>query len=91
MKASGRRFNFGFHRFSGMYLLAAFVVTFGIWSPHVFFTAATVHSVASQQAVAGIVAIAVLIPLASGNYDLSVGANANLTGILAILLQSQHH
>ena len=35
----------------------------------------------SEQAVAGVVAIAVLVPLAAGHYDLSVGATANLTGI----------
>jgi ribose transport system permease protein len=89
VKPSARRISLGTDRFSGLYLLAAFIVVFGVWSPHVFMTVATVHLIASQQAVAGIVAIAVLIPLTSGNYDLSVGANANLTGILAIVLQTR--
>jgi ribose transport system permease protein len=37
------------------------------------------------------IAIAVLIPLACGQFDLSVGSTANLTGIVAILLQANLH
>ena len=51
----------------------------------------TMRSVASTQAVTGMVALAVLIPLAGGLYDLSVGATANLTGILAVVLMNNHH
>jgi hypothetical protein len=39
---------------------------FAIWSPHEFFTMATVHSVASEQAITALVALAVLIRLAAG-------------------------
>jgi ribose transport system permease protein len=81
----------GLDRFSVIYLFAAFVITFGIWSPTEFLTATTFHAVATEQAVAGMVAIAVLIPLACGQFDLSVGSIANLTGIVAILLQTNLH
>ncbi len=84
-----RRFagsGFGLDRFSGVYLWVLFIVVFGIWTPSEFLTSSTLHSVASTQAVTGIVALAVLIPLAGGLYDLSVGATANLTGMLAITL-----
>jgi ribose transport system permease protein len=81
----------GLDRFSGLYLWALFIVVFGIWTPHLFLTMATVHTVASEQAVAGMVAIAVLVPLAAGNYDLSVGATANLAGITAVVLQDSYH
>ena len=76
----------GLDRFSGVYLWILFIVVFGIWTPSEFLTISTVHGVASTQAVTGIVALAVLIPLAAGLYDLSVGATANLTGMLAITL-----
>jgi len=56
----------GLDRFSVIYLFAAFVLIFGIWSPSEFLTATTFHAVASEQAVAGMIAIAVLIPLACG-------------------------
>jgi ribose transport system permease protein len=76
----------GLDRFSGVYLWILFIAVFGIWTPSEFLTSSTLHSVATSYAVTGIVALAVLIPLAGGLYDLSVGATANLTGMLAITL-----
>lgn len=87
----GRRPGLGLDRYSALYLWAVFIVVFGVWTPHVFLTSATVHSVATEQAVSAMIAIAVLIPLACGEFDLSVGANANFTGIVAILLQTNLH
>jgi ribose transport system permease protein len=78
-------------RFSALYLFAVFVIVFGIWTPSEFLTTSTFHIVASEQAVSGIIAIALLIPLICGQFDLSVGANANVTGILAGLLQTNAH
>lgn len=86
-----RKFSTGFDRFSGVYLGALFIIVFGIWVPSEFLTASTLHSVAAQQAVTGMIALAVLIPLAAGLYDLSVGATANVSGILAIVLMNNHH
>lgn len=86
-----RKFKTGFDRFSGLYLWALFIVVFAIWTPDTFLTTSTLHSVAAQQAVTGMVALAVLIPLAAACYDLSVGATANLAGILAIVLMNNHH
>ena len=86
-----RKINIGFDRFSGLYLWALFIVVFGIWVPDQFLTSATLHSVAAQQAVTGIVALAILIPLAAGLYDLSVGATAGLVGITTAVLMNDHH
>jgi ribose transport system permease protein len=86
-----RKLNTGFDRFSGLYLWALFIVVFGIWVPSEFLTTATLHSVAAQQAVTGIVALAILIPLAAGLYDLSVGATANLVGITTVVMMNDHH
>jgi ribose transport system permease protein len=88
---TGGRINFGLDRFSAVYLWVVFLIIFGILSPHIFLTTATLHVVASEQAIAGILAIAVLIPTVCGEFDLSVGANANFTGILAIVLQNNLH
>ena len=88
---SRRKLNTGFDRFSGLYLWALFIVVFGIWTPSEFLTTSTLHSVAAQQAVTGMIGLAVLIPLAAGLYDLSVGATANLSGILTIVLMNNDH
>jgi ribose transport system permease protein len=86
-----RKFNTGFDRFSGVYLWILFIVVFGLWVPSEFLTTSTLHSVAAQQAVTGMIGLAVLIPLAAGLYDLSVGATANVSGILTIVLMNNHH
>jgi ribose transport system permease protein len=75
---------------SGLYLWALFIVIFGTWQPHLFLTSATLHSVASAQSIAAILALAVLVPLSAGIYDLSVGAVINLGAITAINLQTAH-
>jgi len=56
-----------------------------------FFNMATFHVIASTQSTAGIIAIALLVPMVCEQFDLSVGANANLTGMLAVILQVNAH
>jgi ribose transport system permease protein len=91
MTAQRRSINLGLDRFSGFYLWALFILIFGIWKPHLFLTWATVHSVASSQAIGAMLAIAVLVPLAAGAFDLSVGATINLAAIMVTWLQTTHH
>ena len=85
------RGGFRFDRFSGLYLWAAFIVVFSVWQPDLFPTSGTLHSVAAQQAVGAMMAIAVLIPLAAGAYDLSIGATINFSTILVCVLQVNEH
>jgi ribose transport system permease protein len=85
-----RNLNLGLDRFSGLYLGAAFIIIFGIWSPDTFLTTDTMHVIASQQSVAGMVALAVLIPMICGQFDLSVGFTANLCGLIAVVVQNEH-
>jgi len=87
-RLSSPRINLGFNSFSGLYLLVLFIVVFGIWTPHLFLTLATVQSVAAEQATTAMLAIAVLIPIAAGAYDLSVGATMNLSTIICVWLQT---
>lgn len=82
--------NIGLDRFSGVYLGVLFIIVFSLLSSQ-FLHLSTFHVIASTQSSAGIVAIALLIPMVCGQFDLSVGANANLTGLLAVVLQVQEH
>lgn len=82
---------FGTDRFSGLYIWALFIVLFGIWKPSLFLTGATVHSIAAQQAIPAILGLAITVPLAAGAYDLSIGATVNLSTILVVVLQTNHH
>ena len=93
-RPSGReqqhKFNPGFDRFSGLYLLALFIIVFGIWVPDKFLTTATLHSIASEQAIVAMLGLAVLIPLSAGVFDLSIGAMINMSAIVVSLLQVKH-
>jgi ribose transport system permease protein len=82
--------NIGLDRFSGVYLGVLFVIVFSLLSSQ-FFHLSTFHVIASTQSSAGIIAIALLIPMVCDQFDLSVGTNANLTGMLAVVLQVQEH
>jgi len=88
-RSERRRFGLGLEKFSAIYIWVLFIVVFGVWTPGTFLTVSTLHSVASSQAAGAMLALAVLVPLAAGAYDLSVGAVINLSAVLAILLQSQ--
>jgi ribose transport system permease protein len=90
-RPASRRFGIGLQTCSGLYLWAAFIAIFGIWKTSLFLTSATLHSVASSQAVGAMLALAVLIPITAGLYDLSVGAVINVSTILVIELQTVHH
>jgi ribose transport system permease protein len=85
------RANLGPQTISGIYIWALFIITFGIWKPHLFLTSATAHSIASSQAIAAMLALALLIPLTAGVYDLSVGAMINVSTVLVVELQTKWH
>jgi ribose transport system permease protein len=81
----------GLDRFSALYLGAIFIIVFGVWTPKLFLTMSTVHSIASAQAIGAIMAIAVIVPLAAGVFDLSVGAVVNLSAVIVAILQQRDH
>jgi ribose transport system permease protein len=83
--------DFGLRRFSGVYLWAFFILLFGVWKPELFLTQSTLHSVAAAQAVPAMLALALLVPLTAGAYDLSVGAVINFSTVLVVILQTKNH
>ena len=91
MTTRHRTVQLGLDRFSGLYIWALFILVFSLWVPGLFFTAATAHTIASEQAIDGFLAIAVLLALVTGTYDLSVGAVANLSTIMVTWLQVTEH
>jgi ribose transport system permease protein len=79
----------GLDRFSALYLGAIFIVIFGVWTPHLFLTMSTVDSIASSQAIGAMLGIAVIVPLSTGVFDLSIGAVVNLTAVIAAVLMQR--
>jgi ribose transport system permease protein len=75
----------------GLLLLALIVaaVAFSIALPDTFPTRFNINSILSAKSVVALTALAVLVPLAANEYDLSVGYVVGLTHILAIGLQTK--
>ncbi len=78
-------------RFSGVYVLVAFVIAYGIWVPKTFLTTTTVQSIIGDQAVTGIVTIGLVFALSAGAFDLSFANNLGLSGVICADLMLNHH
>jgi ribose transport system permease protein len=76
---------------SGLWLLVGLIVLFSILRPDTFPTTFTLKSVGSDQAVTGLIALALLVPFVTGTFDLSVGAAVGLTGMVSASLVATHH
>jgi ribose transport system permease protein len=61
-------------KFSALYLWALFMIYFGLTKRDTFFSSATFKIVIQENIIIGVLAVAFLIPLAAGVYDLSIGA-----------------
>ena len=74
-------------------LLVGVCLFFGIYSgtSDVFFSLGNCRTVGGNQAVPVVLALAVVVPLTCGQYDLSVGANAGLCSIAAASISAKHH
>jgi ribose transport system permease protein len=76
-------------RFSGLYLWAGIILIFAIWIPSSFLTGTTAKSIASTQSITAIAALAALIPLACGCFDLSVAQLVGTSAIVSSCLMSK--
>ena len=71
-----------------IYVWIAIVIAFSIISPTTFPTSTTATSIVDQYAITAMVALSLIVPLAAGVYDLSIGAVLAFAGVLvAYLLQ----
>lgn len=66
-----------------IYVWAALILIFALWIPDLFLTQGTFKRILNENAITGIAALSVVLPLAAGVFDLSVGATIGLSGIIA--------
>lgn len=71
-----------FRNISAVYIFVALFVLFSLWVPSTFLTWGVWRSLLVSQALDAIVAIAVVLPLAAGVFDLAVGAEMGFAGVL---------
>ncbi len=71
-------------RYALVVLFVAMLVFFSVWSKtsSTFPTSANIKNVLGNQAVSGILAVAIIIPLVCGVFDFSVGSVAGLSQVL---------
>jgi ribose transport system permease protein len=77
----------GMERASVVYLFGFIIILFSIWTPGTFLTRATFKLVLADQVIVGILALAVIIPLSAGAFDLSCGANLAFALVIISWLQ----
>src|SRR3954447_8868780 len=70
-------------------LLILLVLVFSALKPDTFLTYFNIRSILSNKSVQALVALSVLIPMASNQLDLSAGFNVGISQVLAIGLQGQ--
>jgi ribose transport system permease protein len=75
------------HRTLGViYVLAVVIAIFGVWIPDRFLAYNTFADVLNTSAIACLVALSLVLPLAAGLFDFSIGYTLGFTGILVAYL-----
>src|ERR1700730_6607745 len=77
-------------RFSAVFLWIAFIIIFGIAKPHVFLTLSTFRLTLGEGVFTAALALAFLVPLAAGAYDLSVCAMMGLSLVIVNWFGANH-
>jgi ribose transport system permease protein len=80
------RQHLAFRNIGVVYVLIAIIVMFSIWKPDLFPTWVTVRSILNQNAIAGLVALALVVPLSARVFDLSVGSAVGLCNVFVAWL-----
>jgi len=75
-------------RYSGAVGIVALVVLFTLYLPNLFFTEVTLRSIIANVAITGILALAAVIPLAAGVFDLQFAAVAGLSLVITVELST---
>src|SRR5260370_23999934 len=77
--------------YSLLIITAILIVGFSLLLPRTFPTEFNIRSILGTQSVIALLALAVMIPLAAGQYDLSVGFVLGMTEMSVIGLQIDQH
>ncbi|MXZ54366.1 MAG: ABC transporter permease [Acidimicrobiaceae bacterium] len=78
-----------FNNIGALYVWALIIAIFWFLEPDTFGTTDTVTDVLNQSAVTGLVALALVVPMAVGCFDLSIGATLGVTSVLTAKLLAE--
>ena len=78
-------------RLSGLYVIVIMLVVFSIWEPTTFGTLSNAKVILASEAITGIIALAAVVSLVAGVFDLSIAANMSLAiSVLGQLMATAH-
>lgn len=69
-----------------VYVWILIIGLFCLLSPDAFATAQTARSIVNQYSITALAALSLIVPLAAGYYDLSIGFTISLSGVLVAVL-----
>src|SRR3954468_5792534 len=72
-----------YRNIGAVYVWIFLIVVFTIWVPDLFPTDQTAKSVLNQYAITGLAALSIVMPLAAGVFDLSIGSVIGFSGVFA--------
>lgn len=72
-----------YRNIGAVYVWILLILVFTVWKPSLFPTAQTAKTVVNQYAITGLAALAVVMPLAAGVFDLSIGSTIGFAGVFA--------
>jgi ribose transport system permease protein len=75
-----------FQRASALWVFAAVFILFALWVPNTFLTSSTWKTLLDEQAITGLVAVGLVLPLAAGAFDLAIGTEVGLGSIMVAWL-----
>ncbi len=75
-----------FRRLSAVYIFVVLFAVFALWVPDTFLAAGTWRSILDGQALTALAAVALMIPVAAGAFNLAIGAQIGFTSIFAAWL-----
>jgi ribose/xylose/arabinose/galactoside ABC-type transport system permease subunit len=75
-----------FKNIGAIYVWLLLIVVFSVWAPDTFPQYATVTEVLNEDAITGLMALALVLPLAAGVFDLSIGYNLGFCNVLCAWL-----
>lgn len=75
-----------FTRFSGLYILALFILIFALWIPDHFLRVATLKNILTAQSITGVLSVGLVCAMAAGAFDLAFAQAAGTGSVLAAIL-----
>jgi len=81
----------GLERFALIGVWIVLIAGFGALRPNTFLTSGNFQTISGSQAVQAVVALALLLPLMTGDFDLSVASTASLSAMTLTVLNVNHH